>query len=99
MLRSRSVNLARQFLDKMAAEGKKLVIHLYNAKIALTDRLYPSQAARMMIESEREMGKKKKRKNKGNSQNFGKSNLPGSESHRKDRIRNSSEVGSQDSIL
>ena len=77
----------------MAAEGKKLVIHLYNAKIALTDALYPNQAARMIIEHEREQGKKKKRKNKSNQQNSER-NMPGSESHRKDRIRNLSQPGS-----
>lgn len=38
MLRSRSLTLARSFLEKMALEGKKLLIHLYNQKVALADK-------------------------------------------------------------
>ena len=38
----------------MALEGKKLLIHLYNAKIALTDDLYPSKAAELLLNNDRQ---------------------------------------------
>lgn len=75
----------------MALEGKKLLIHLYNAKIALTDDLYPSKAAELLLNNDREQGKRKKKKNK-NSANTSQT-APGKESHRLDRVRQTDGLG------
>ena len=93
MLRSRSLTLARSFLEKMALEGKKLLIHLYNQKIALADKLYPEKAAQLIIasESEEKTKKKKRRNKKSNQAGNQQSTMPGAESHRRDRVRNPSE--------
>ena len=53
MLKNRALQTAKFFFDKMALEGKKLLIHLYNAKIALTDDLYPSKAAELLLNNDR----------------------------------------------
>ena len=79
------------FLAKV--KGKKLLIHLYNQKIALADKLYPEKAAQLIIamESEEKTKKKKRRNKKSNQTGNQQSTMPGAESHRRDRVRNPSE--------
>ena len=79
--------LGRSFLEKIALEAKKLLVHLYNQKISLADRLYPSQAALILLEMESEQRGEKKKKRRNKNKGATTNNQPGLESHRKDRVR------------
>ena len=75
LLKTRSITPAQTYLEEMASEGKKLLVHIYNERVALSDRLLPFMAAR----NSQGEAPKKKRKNKAKALSPDR-NQPGSES-------------------
>ena len=75
LLKTRSITPAQTYLEEMASEGKKLLVHIYNERVALSDRLLPFMAAR----NSQGEPTKKKRKNKAKALSPDR-NQPGSES-------------------
>ena len=59
-----AVNLAQKYLEEMASEGKRLLVHIYNERVALSDRLLPFMATRI---EKGEQSKKKRGRNKQKS--------------------------------
>ena len=60
LLKTRSLTPAQKYLEEMASEGKKLLVHIYNERVALSDRLLPYMSTRNTPGDQ----PKKKRKNK-----------------------------------